>query len=975
MPVVSTLKRQVDQPVFEWMRFAPQATSSLFALATTDDGYDRHMYAIAGLSFQRYDSWSDSWQELAPPPTIPVTAVDMKYSKFSGHRTGVLGASGTSIEIGGIGPNNFQFTGLTLRILYGQGAGQERLITGVSGATIWDNGVATTALIDRIGDSIKKWRPNQWEGYSCRLVYGAGAGQVRRILYNDRDTLYFSDPNFQAIDPFNNTGWGNVLPLTIPVTTAGAQTHFQIESTTLTVHQAWDVTPDLSSQCQILSGGLWLFTSNAAAPWHSWYFYDVLSDSWFWKTSIGGQLLAAMGTDFKIDRTGEVAGAFLGGSGGGSASAGITVTASTLQTLTVGPTFETDRWTNHQLRVVAGTGISQRRRIIGNSGGVFYVDRPWDITPDTTSRISVFGDTDKIWLVGNANSTIWTYSIERDLWSAAHIRESGIARAASVFPISGPSGLSYARPHEGFAVNGITYVAEGLLTVGIGDTGGTSYTIGDLLTLTNRGSTGQVWVTGITTGGIVTSLIIASVGTGYGGGITQSTVSGGSGGGLLVALTSGKAAHVNLMTNHDFRHGETVDIRGLATDTSFNSRFPIIGLPGLTAFCIPAASTAAANPTTATAQTTTLLVDSGASWNTNVHQGRVVILQTAGTGPTTQSSRVVSNTANSITVSPAFASAAVNGQSRYLVQEIGGYGTMFVDPATGRENGGWVSAAGTTFMRDNSKSWIPQQWQGFRVRIRAGAGEGAEVGISGNNSNTLFVSNWTSGGGPGITPDNTSKYDIMDAYGSVITAVSTTVFTGTAGWRPNILAGKRLRIVAGGGIGNEVAVSSNGITQVTVASAITGLAFGSVYQIYDAPVRGAGCSLTWLFGLSNPANAGRFLLSARGGGSNAWDVYDIPSDRWILTQPMQPLSMTLTTGSMYAYDGRDSLIVSKDTVNRLYEVNLRTGEVVPCGVTPFAQGTATLGNKMEIMTTEDGLKYLYVMRHSGQEMWRTLKFW
>jgi len=30
---------------------------------------------------------------------------------------------------------------------------------------------------------------------------------------------------------------------------------------------------------------------------------------------------------------------------------------------------------------------------------------------------------------------------------------------------------------------------------------------------------------------------------------------------------------------------------------------------------------------------------------------------------------------------------------------------------------------------------------------------------------------------------------------------------------------------------------------------------------------------------------------------------------------------------------------------------------------------------MEIIQTADGLKYLYIMRHTGQEMWRTLLFW
>jgi hypothetical protein len=37
-------------------------------------------------------------------------------------------------------------------------------------------------------------------------------------------------------------------------------------------------------------------------------------------------------------------------------------------------------------------------------------------------------------------------------------------------------------------------------------------------------------------------------------------------------------------------------------------------------------------------------------------------------------------------------------------------------------------------------------------------------------------------------------------------------------------------------------------------------------------------------------------------------------------------------------------------------------------------GAAIIGNRMEIIKTDDGLQYLYIMRHSAQEMWRTLLF-
>ena len=38
MAVTNNLKKQVDLPVWEWLKFAPTATSALSAMATDDDG-------------------------------------------------------------------------------------------------------------------------------------------------------------------------------------------------------------------------------------------------------------------------------------------------------------------------------------------------------------------------------------------------------------------------------------------------------------------------------------------------------------------------------------------------------------------------------------------------------------------------------------------------------------------------------------------------------------------------------------------------------------------------------------------------------------------------------------------------------------------------------------------------------------------------------------------------------------------------
>jgi hypothetical protein len=78
---------------------------------------------------------------------------------------------------------------------------------------------------------------------------------------------------------------------------------------------------------------------------------------------------------------------------------------------------------------------------------------------------------------------------------------------------------------------------------------------------------------------------------------------------------------------------------------------------------------------------------------------------------------------------------------------------------------------------------------------------------------------------------------------------------------------------------------------------------------------------------------------------------------------------------MFVYDGEDTYYFTKDATGRVYSIDLQTFQMNGETTTPYVQGSAILGNRMEIVTTADGLKYLYIMRHNGQEMWRTLRFW
>jgi hypothetical protein len=103
--------------------------------------------------------------------------------------------------------------------------------------------------------------------------------------------------------------------------------------------------------------------------------------------------------------------------------------------------------------------------------------------------------------------------------------------------------------------------------------------------------------------------------------------------------------------------------------------------------------------------------------------------------------------------------------------------------------------------------------------------------------------------------------------------------------------------------------------------------------------------------------------------------YNINTEHWEFL-PYFPQMETNTTGAMYVYDGQDRIYINLSTslgmTGRLVYYDIPHNTIHNATTVPYGHGTAIIGNRMEIVQTVDGLKYLYVMRHSAQEMWRTL---
>ncbi|NTW90575.1 MAG: hypothetical protein HGA35_01345, partial [Erysipelotrichaceae bacterium] len=261
--LTNNLKKQVDLPVWEWLRFAPQTTTAVSSLTTGNSLENRYLYYQISNLLYRYDTVNDCWQQLQSTPTNTPTIMNSNVlNNAMGYFGQAISGGANTIQLAGLSGN--ALVGYKIRILEGTGAGQERTITAISAPTIHERGICTTAstaqAIDAsTGAGLKQWTPNQWKNYQVRFDWGTGRTQVRKILYNTQNTATFSDVNHITINPWSNT------PLT--VATVANNSFFVIESHQATVNTPWTVQPDATSRFMVVSGGIWnVSQGTTAAP-------------------------------------------------------------------------------------------------------------------------------------------------------------------------------------------------------------------------------------------------------------------------------------------------------------------------------------------------------------------------------------------------------------------------------------------------------------------------------------------------------------------------------------------------------------------------------------------------------------------------------------------------------------------------------------------------------------------------------------
>jgi hypothetical protein len=935
---------------------------------------NRYIYYVVGQAFYRYDTETDSWNQLANLPVTASNLAAMRYSKSHGFYGGVISNGGglNTLQIGAL--EGRVFVGKKIKIIAGTGNGQERTITSVSGPRIHDRGVVTLSQSSGIRDGssgvmVKQWRINQWRDYQVRVYYGtAGNNLIRRAIYNDRNSIVWNETGQASV-----TSWFNPAGASTSAT-AGSASLYQIESNIITVDSNWDITPDSSSKFVILSDGIWLITSFGVAPFYNLYYYDVAADVWYNKTSNGGVFAAALGTDVSIETIPDTSAPILSG----------TITSATPNIITDSSlSLNPDTYSNYELRILSGNALGQTRTLLSNTSSTFIPSRSFDNTPDVGSTFGVYPDLNKLFIIGNNASSILQYDTDADLAYSGKRFDWGVARAAAATLL--------AQNAVPISISGIVRTTGGISVLNSTPTAaGTGYLAGQILTITTGGTGGTARILAVDVNGGVTQVALETSGSNYTAGTgraTSVTPAGGSGCTLNIT-TIAEIATVTTSISHPFKIGDVINIAG-AVQSAYNGNQTIISQgtsdpPNATTFSYVVTGSPTTPATFTNTQTATTLFDVSKNWITNEHVGKLVLITTAlSPGATAVIRRITSNTSNSLTFAT-ITTAPTNSSHRYIITSDKPFGTdesvgSLLETSAYNNNGrSGVTTSGTvTSLTDSSKNWPVNYWAntfptgasntGRRVRIVKGTGAGSEMIITSNTATTLNFATQS------FTPDDTSVYVILDCYGIVTTGGTTTLTDNTQNWGTNIWSGKRVRITGGTGVGSEAIINSNTQTTLTLAASIT-TDTTSTYAILAPNNKSTGINMFYITNSSDTTLNNKYIYMFRGGGTNEITRYNVITEE-VEYLMYSPFNETLTTGSMYAYDGKDRIYFQKDATGRIMYYDIVNNTVENSSTIPYGMLTAIIGNRMEISETEDGLKYLYVARHSAQEWWRTLLFW
>lgn len=713
MGVTNNLKPQVDTPVWEWCRQAPAVSSSLSSACAAKNSlyhvtYGRYIYYFQSnaittgnvftTGFFRYDTISDSYQELAVPPFTTGTFSAMDFAGDQGFFGYVLGNGGGQNTLQSAALTGQTLKGFDIRIIGGTGYGQTRTITGVSDPVLHDCGTVTAVAAtpqNTITDVGKTWAWNQWVGYQIRFVSSNGQSQLRKILYNTANTITFADVNKFAEEDWAYSPVVTVAnsPLVIAV---AASTVYHIESSIITVDSNWLVKPDSTSRFVVKGGGIYLLSLGTN---YILQYYDILGDQWYLRN--GGAATSpwvTASTDASIVSTGENATVWERGKGVGTQS------STTFQDTT--KSWTTNQWAGYYIRIWSGTGEDQYRKITSNTNNTLTVPA-WDtITPDSTSKYFIEGLEN-----GTASSALASNS-------------TGVSTGTIVGNVF-TAGTTTGKYYVGQVLTGTGVLANTtvLSPLGACNTNGAVNTIY------------FAWGNPVTMG-IVNNMIVS-----------LATINAGTG--ALAAATTGPTYVTGVFAPAGSTPGYITVSNNVATQLVNATLQFVLGWCSGTA---PAAHTVAG----------TTITLSGGNGTAGLYPGMVLTVGTGtGTFLAgTYVAQVIDSTKFTISVAMsaglsgstwitavAMSQTVITGQLSGVPSEAGTY-TVFPSQQVASTT---ITGSGVATLMDSSKDWQWGRWNGCAVRIKSGTGKGQVRSILSVVSSGSVTATMTAGSSNGTT--------------------------------------------------------------------------------------------------------------------------------------------------------------------------------------------------------------------------------
>lgn len=696
-----------------------------------------------------------------------------------------------------------------------------------------------------------------------------------------------------------------------------------------------------------------------------------------------------------------------------------------------------NRWANYGIRILSGTGAGQLRQIKSNTSTELTIYGYWNILPDSTSVYVIQGSADVMYMANQQSAAIYPYYSAGglvDLITPYRMHDHGVTCVACAIPSDENHNIYEYNPVAISSISGTTTitattsvshnlkVGQYVSIRGITSATADQYNVTGLVQITSVPSATTFTYVPFSAGSGTYSYFTAPSGSNFPDAskdyrnlvssanttsitfsrVTPSNINGWyvSGTNIVPGTRVSSGAGTATVTLSVTASGTPTGVVifspfGFATTATYSSgggtNLATITLSGNTPSTINGWYVSGSNIypgtyVTSGAGTANLILSkplAGTPSGTITflppdYVGKIAVFASGSVsttnGGTSTGHNFINNLGTGAFTTPSSSGFTPAVQNKYAICELGMIGSGFDQPdATGMPNYlfGIATGGSTSSLIDASAVWTGATGTGTSGQTTVTLSVVSPGGINGwyiSGTGIAAGAQIVSGAGTNTLTLNTPH------TGSVSGTMTITAWSGS------VLNGRRIKIITGSSGVNNQELGISGLTPTTGT-----ISYGlqnapennsSVYCIITSPTLSGGIQLNHCYnnGSITSPDIGKFMYTHRGGGNVTWIRFNINNDRFSLIHPT-PATESLNSGSYYAYDGKDRIYFMKETTLRVYYLDVTNYKVHGAGLMPYIGGSGGVGNKMEVFTTADGLKYIWVNRSGAQEIYRSLAFY